>query len=529
MNLIQQFSVNNDCYAANKNIIDSRYSTFQKRGALGLVLHSIGTPQPNPKVLADIWNNSYKAGKLKENVAVHAVVGTDLIIQCLPWNYRGWHGGVGNLGSVNDTHIGVEMTEPSTIKYTGKGAEYIDNNPAASKEHVLKTYNLSVKLFARLCSDLNLNPLKDGVIISHVEGYKKGIASNHGDPEHLFVKYGLSMNQFRRDVDNYIRFEMGDKITMGYSKTINLNDLIKAEYININGRMVDQLQAQTGADIVINGGIYGSTGLLLGVCKAGNILSGSPEYLDSPGIALNGSKVTKSTLRAAAASKSDFVTSYIPYPKTHENYTQRRGRTLVALWDTVMTIHVAKDGTNDAMTFEQADNLYKAPFVWHGDGGGSSAVKDGTTLYGGQTNGTFRGTYGAIGFWLKYPTLKQGHPKTDSVGRLQETLNKVGGYNLVVDKVFGNATKNAVITFQKQKGLTQDGICGINTWTELNKALQNVAQNPKEISVDNAIKAGIVTDRNYWLGVLNGAITSNLDVNIKSLMDNATRIILGGK
>ena len=53
-----------------------------------------------------------------------------------------------------------------------------------------------------LCKKYNLNPTADGVIISHSEGYKRGIASNHGDPEHLWRGLGLSytMAGFRKDV-----------------------------------------------------------------------------------------------------------------------------------------------------------------------------------------------------------------------------------------------------------------------------------------------------------------------------------------
>ena len=47
---------------------------------------------------------------------------------------------------------------------------------------------------------------------------------------------------------------------------------------------------------------------------------------------------------------------------------------------------------------------------------------------------------------------------------------------------------------------------------------------PEEVTIDNAIADGIITDRNHWLGVLNGIITPNRN-NIKILMDNAhTRI-----
>jgi len=44
--------------------------------------------------------------------------------------------------------------------------------------------------------------LADGVIISHAEGHKRGIASNHGDPDHLWRQLGMdySMDKFRADV-----------------------------------------------------------------------------------------------------------------------------------------------------------------------------------------------------------------------------------------------------------------------------------------------------------------------------------------
>ena len=37
-------------------------------------------------------------------------------------------------------------------------------------------------------------------IICHCEGYKQGIASNHGDVMHWFPKHGKSMDTFRLDV-----------------------------------------------------------------------------------------------------------------------------------------------------------------------------------------------------------------------------------------------------------------------------------------------------------------------------------------
>jgi len=178
MKIIQDFATTSGCYRAGRTI------TIK-----GLMLHSVGCNQPDPKVFARFWKNS-------DDVCCHGVLGTDgTVIQTLPWNRRGWHCG----GSANGTHIGVEMAEPSTIRYTG-GASFVDNNPTATKKFVLGTYKTAVELFAYLCKMYNLNPLGNGVIISHNEGYKRGIASGHADVEHIWNKYGLTMNQFRKDV-----------------------------------------------------------------------------------------------------------------------------------------------------------------------------------------------------------------------------------------------------------------------------------------------------------------------------------------
>ena len=53
------------------------------------------------------------------------------------------------------------------------------------------------------------------------------------------------------------------------------------------------------------------------------------------------------------------------------------------------------------------------------------------------------------------------------VKSLQALLNAFGGAKLTVDGIFGTATKEALIAYQKSKGLTQDGICGEKTWTKL--------------------------------------------------------------
>ena len=100
-----------------------------------------------------------------------------------------------------------------------------------------RTYNSAVKLFADLCKTYKLNPLGKDVIISHKEGYNKGIASNHGDPEHLWSQLGLpyNMDTFRNDVKNamnggidVVNDKDTYKIQVGsFSSKINAESLLK--------------------------------------------------------------------------------------------------------------------------------------------------------------------------------------------------------------------------------------------------------------------------------------------------------------
>lgn len=191
MQIIERFARNCPCYKNNANRVDSRYSTFQDRGPRGLMLHSVGCPQPSAEVFARNWD------RIDNNNAItQAVLQADgVVYQLMPWNYRAWHAG----GSANDTHIGVEMTEPACIKYT-QGASFTCSDPETARKQVEGTYKTARDLFAYLCDRYDLDPMTD--IVSHAEGYKKGIASGHADPEHLWGGLGMdyTMDGFRRDV-----------------------------------------------------------------------------------------------------------------------------------------------------------------------------------------------------------------------------------------------------------------------------------------------------------------------------------------
>ena len=151
----------------------------------GIMLHSVGCAQPSAAVFARSFNQYQPGGA---SVCVHAFVQADgAVYQTMPWETIAWHCG----GSANSTHIGVEMTEPSA------GMTY-----AEAAEQIAGTYHTAVELFAALCKQYGLDPLADGVIIGHAEGHRRGVASNHADPELLWRTYdmGYTMDGFRRDV-----------------------------------------------------------------------------------------------------------------------------------------------------------------------------------------------------------------------------------------------------------------------------------------------------------------------------------------
>lgn len=65
-----------------------------------------------------------------------------------------------------------------------------------------------------------------------------------------------------------------------------------------------------------------------------------------------------------------------------------------------------------------------------------------------------------------YPKIKQGSLSV-YVLIAQDDLNTLGFSTGSLDGIFGTKTKNAVIRYQRSRGLTADGIIGCNTWRSL--------------------------------------------------------------
>ena len=181
MNLNKLILTENACYKAGRKIT-----------VKGIMVHSTGANNPWLKRYVgpddgklgknqynNHWNTYHPGGR---EVCVHGFIGkladgTVATYQCLPWDHRGWHAG----GSANNTHIGFEICEDDLTD----GAYFA------------KVYKEAVELCAYLCKQYGLTEKN---IICHSEGYKQGVASNHGDVMHWFPKHGKSMDTFRAEV-----------------------------------------------------------------------------------------------------------------------------------------------------------------------------------------------------------------------------------------------------------------------------------------------------------------------------------------
>ena len=171
----------------------------------GIVLHSIGVGQPSADRMATAYNVYQPNG---QTVCVHAFLEPEKVVQIAPWTKTLGHVG----GDANYTHIGVEMCEPSQIKYTG-GATFTCSDYKAAQEYAIGCYDTAVELFATLCKDYGINP--ESGIISHSEAYQQGIGSNHGDPEHLWRGLHLpyDMDSFRKAVKDKMNEKEGKPMT----------------------------------------------------------------------------------------------------------------------------------------------------------------------------------------------------------------------------------------------------------------------------------------------------------------------------
>lgn len=148
------------------------------------------------------------------------------------------------------------MCEPACITYTGGvGFKVAAGKMDEARAVAARTYHAAVELFAMLCKEYDLNPLGDGVILSHAEGYARGIASNHGDPEHLWRGLGLgyTMDGFRKDVKKAMD---GSGVSTGNGKAVYPDSNVKGDKVQVKISNLN-IRKGPGDELWQNWKIYG--------------------------------------------------------------------------------------------------------------------------------------------------------------------------------------------------------------------------------------------------------------------------------
>lgn len=344
MNLVQSILTKNPCYTAGREII-----------VKGLMLHSVGCNQPNAMVFINAWNSvSY------DRACVHGFIdgNNGTVYQTLPWNHRGWHAG----GDANNTHIGVEMCEPACIKYTG-GSAFTCSDAATAKAVAKRTYEAAVELFAMLCKEYGLNPISD--IISHKEGHAKGIASNHGDPEHLWKGLGMSytMDSFRQAVKEKMSGTAPSAPVISGTQASSFKNKSEAAVIAKVGPLFTADQKKSGilasvsiAQFILESG-YGKSELAqnanncFGMKKSlsGNTWSGSPwdgksTYTKNTQEEKNGKMVTITADFRKYNCVEDSIADHSAYLLGAKNGTSLRYNGLKGCTDYKKAVQFIKDG-----------------------------------------------------------------------------------------------------------------------------------------------------------------------------------------
>lgn len=194
MKLLTCILTGNDCFKAGRTVVPK-----------GVMVHSTGANNPNlrryvqpdpadgqyAELMAALGENRYRndwnrpgTGKCTHGFIGKLADGSVAAVQTLPWEHRGWHAGTGSRGSANDTHVSFEICE----------------DDLTDGDYFAAVWKEAVELTAMLCGLYGIDPLADGAVISHNEGHDRyGVASNHGDPDHWFARFGKTMDDFRAE------------------------------------------------------------------------------------------------------------------------------------------------------------------------------------------------------------------------------------------------------------------------------------------------------------------------------------------
>ena len=230
------------------------YKKGQAANQIGILVHSTGANNKYVKRYVDapeyLGKNQYNNhwNKPEANKCMHAFIGLDInkepiIAETLPYKFACWGSGKGEKGSYNrnpTAHIQFEICEGSPTD-----AEYY--------WRIIKT---AEDYCVYLCRKFGFTTDN---ITSHVEAYKAGYASNHGDPNSWMKNFGDNMDKFRERVaaalqeqsENTELLPEEERPVMKYNYQVTGNRLaFRSEPRPTDDTLIDRIETNT---IIIGG------------------------------------------------------------------------------------------------------------------------------------------------------------------------------------------------------------------------------------------------------------------------------------
>lgn len=242
-------------------------------------IHSIGCAQDEALKIFDNMNVYSPDG------IVNAIVdaSTDYTVyEILPDTNITW----ADKGYGNDHSFTIEVAESDYMRYRPDSASYDITDKTRFIQDVRRGYNTYVLYVAKKCIQFGLYPLDklpNGLykVYSHAEAAKKGLASNHADPTHLWCQIGKTMDDFRKDVAVAMKDDV-EVAPVSYTPGMS-----KEEFIEVVGRIANRLYSKYGflasvvaAQAILESG-FGRGADAIELTKRNNIIGMKSELINT--------------------------------------------------------------------------------------------------------------------------------------------------------------------------------------------------------------------------------------------------------